>query len=203
MANQLDNGSIEDLKVGETLLMNAKKVGGDKIQLQFAEIVQSTEREISALTVLNKSDDRFSSRARRAWVTAEPSDAGKIFNINFGDDNENWELTDKGEIMELNILNPMFETTRFRLLVTETTESSEWQQDNLERAAKRKGKEGPFVMNNGNYIFSNTSTILTNEETKDKHDFLIADSTMIEVKAEDLVENAEEEEIFATDNVMS
>ena len=57
-------------------------------------------------------------------------------------------------------------------------------------------------MNNGNYIFSNTSTILTNEETKDKHDFLVADSTMIEVKAEDLIESTEEE-IFATDNVMS
>ena len=200
MANQLDSGSIEDLKVGETLLMNAKKVNGEKIQLQFAEIVQSTERELSALTVLNKSDDRFSSRARRAWVTAEPVDAARIFDVNFGDDGE-WIMTDEGEIIELNILNPMFETTRFRLLVTETTESSEWQQDNLERAAKRKGKEGPFVMSNGNYIFSNTSTILTNEETTDKHDFLIADSTMIEVKAEDLVEV--EEEIFDTENVIS
>ena len=200
MANQLNTGSVDDLKVGETLLMNAKKVGGEKIQLQFAEIVQSAEREINALTVLNKSDDRFSSRARRAWVTAEPVDAARIFDINFGDDNEAWEMTDKGEVMELNILNPMYETTRFRLLVTETTESTEWQKENLEKAAKRKGKEGPFVMNNGNYIFSNTSTILTNEETTDKHDFLIADSTMIEVKAEDLVEV--EEEVFDTENVM-
>ena len=201
MANQLNSGSIDDLKVGETLLINAKKVGGEKIQLQFAEIVQSAERELNALTVLNKSDDRFSSRARRAWVTAEPSDAENIFNVNFGDDNEDWEMTDKGEIMELDILNPMFEITRFRLLVIETTESNEWQKDNLERAAKRKGKEGPFVMNNGNYIFSNTSTVLTNEDTKDKHEFLIADSSMIEIKAEDLVEI--EEEIFETDNVMS
>jgi hypothetical protein len=199
--NQLNSGSIEDLKVGETLLMNAKKVNGDKLQLQFAEIVQSAEREINALTILNKSDERFSSRARRAWVTAEPTDASNIFNINFGDDNEDWEMTDKGEVMELDILNPVFEDIRFRLLVTETTESTEWQKDNLERAAKRKGKEGPFVMNNGNYIFSNTSTILTNEETTDKHDFLIADSTMIEVKAEDLVEV--EEEIFDTENVIS
>ena len=200
MANQLNTGSVDDLKVGETLLMNAKKVGGEKIQLQFAEIVQSAEREINALTVLNKSDDRFSSRARRAWVTAEPVDAARIFDINFGDDNEAWEMTDKGEVMELNILNPMYETTRFRLLVTETTESTEWQKENLEKAAKRKGKEGPFVMNNGNYIFSNTSTILTNDDTEDKHDFLIADSTMIEVKAEDLVEV--EEEVFDTENVM-
>jgi len=110
-------------------------------------------------------------------------------------------MTDKGEIMELQILNPMFETTRFRLLITETTESTEWQKDNLERAAKRKGKEGAFVMSNGNYIFSNTSTILTNDDTKAKHEFLEADSTTIEVKAEDLVEL--EDEVFETDNVMS
>ena len=66
--NTLNSGSIDSLKKGDTLLVGARKVSNGKIQMEFAEIIQSADRALSALTVLNKSDDRFSSRARRAWT---------------------------------------------------------------------------------------------------------------------------------------
>ena len=60
---------------------------------------------MNALSLLNASDSRFSSGAHRAWVTAEPADASERLGINFGDDGE-WYDTEKGEMMDLMILNP-------------------------------------------------------------------------------------------------
>ena len=86
--NQLNSGSLKELQVGETLLTVARKVANGKIQLEFAEKVTAKDRPLSALTVLNASDSRFSSGARRGWATAEVLDASEIFDVNFGDDGE-------------------------------------------------------------------------------------------------------------------
>ena len=75
--NKLNSGSLEGLQAGECLLMSARKVNNGKIQLEFAEKIAAKDRPISALTVLNASDSRFSSGARRGWATAEPIDASK------------------------------------------------------------------------------------------------------------------------------
>jgi hypothetical protein len=193
MANQLSTGSIETLQKGQTLLVNARKVNGDKLQLEFAEIVKVNDRGENVLSILNKSDDRFSSNARRAWVTAEPSDATESFGVSFGPDAA-WYASEKGEMLELNILNPMIKNIRCRVLVSETTEATDWQQTNLEKSAKRKGKEGDYITHGGDYIFSNTEVVLTNKATEDMHVMLEPDSVNIKAPVAS-VEDAFDNEI--------
>ena len=159
MANDA-KGSVDTLNPGETLLLGARKVNSGKIQLEFAEIIQTSDRPVSLLTLLNKSDDRFATRARRAWITAEPLDASEAFDINFGDDGD-WYISDKGEIMDINILNPTYNNVNMKLRIFETITPNKWQEANLETSAKRRGRDGEYITHDGDYIFSNTDMILT------------------------------------------
>ena len=179
MENTKNSGSLDTLNLKDTLLVSARKINGGKISLEFAEIIKSGDKAVSALTLLNASDARFSGKPRRAWVTAEPVDAAKAFGVNFGAD-AGWYASEKGEMLELNILNPAINGNRCRVLVNETTEPNEWQAENIERSAKRKGKEGPFITHEGDYIFSNTEVVLNNGNTDDLHVFLAPDSTTLQ-----------------------
>ena len=174
MANYA-KGSMDTLNPGDTLLVSARKVNGGKIQLEFAEIIQTSDRPVSLLTLLNKSDDRFATRARRAWITAEPQDASDMFGINFGDDGE-WYMSDKGETMDINLLNPENNEMRMKLRIFESTTPTKYQENNLETAAKRRGKDGDFITHKGDYIFSNTDMVLTNDEVK--HVLLQSDDSL-------------------------
>ena len=192
MENQLNTGKIEDLQPGECLLIDARKVKNGKIQLHFAERISNGDRPMSALTILNASDPRFSSGARRAWATAEVADAAERFNINFGDDGDWYVGQDKKgeevELLDLNILNPFIDVNgnkfTFRVQVSETINANEWQAENLERTAKRKGKDGDYITHNGDYIFSNTTVVLVPEGTEVKHTFLEADNATVTTSAE-------------------
>ena len=67
------------------------------------------------------------------------------------------------EILVVNILNPVasFEGQEFplRVQIVETTEPTEWQRANINTAAKRKGKDGEFILHNGEYIFTRSSIV--------------------------------------------
>ena len=189
MSNQLNSGDLSSLQVGETLLTQARKIANGKIQLEFAEKVTAKDRPLSALTVLNASDIRFSSGARRGWATAEIIDASEVFNINFGDDGE-WYMGEtasgkSAELMELNILNPEFNNTRFRVRVVESTEPTASQQkyadelgvDVIETQAKRAGKGGDYILHNGEHIFMNSYVDLLPHSEDPTHIFLKSDTT--------------------------
>jgi hypothetical protein len=175
MKNQLNTGSLDTLKKGETLLVNARQVANGKIHLEFAEIIKVNEKGENVLALLNKSDDRFSSNARRTWITAEPADATDHLGVDFGAQAP-WYVSERGEMLDLNILNPLIKGSRCRVVVEESTEPTEYQADNLDKSAKRKGKGGEFITHEGNYIFSNTTIALTNESTEKMHIFLTPDS---------------------------
>ena len=177
--NQLNSGSIETLKKDDTLLVSARKINGGKVSLEFAEVIETSDRLVSALTILNKSDDRFSSRPRRSWVSSEPVDAAELFNVNFGDDGE-WYDSEKGEMMDLDILNPKYNGQRFRVQINETVEGTQWQIDNADVAAKRKGKGGDFITHNGEYVYSNGDVVLVNEGDNVTHTYLQTDTVTIE-----------------------
>tara|TARA_B110000858_G_scaffold5904_1_gene6595 strand:- start:1750 stop:2367 length:618 start_codon:yes stop_codon:yes gene_type:complete len=180
MANQLNSGTLDTLKANETLLLQARKVANGKIQLEVAESIQLSDRPQNVLGMLNKSDDRFKSNARRTWITAEPTDASELFGVDFGLEAEWYMGTSKSgssvELLDLNILNPIINGTRCRIMITETIEPTEWQAENVERSAKRKGAEGAFITHDSNYIFSNTTLVLTDGDTKEMHTFLTPDS---------------------------
>ena len=190
MENTTNSGSLDTLNLKDTLLVSARKINGGKISLEFAEIIKSGDKAVSALTLLNASDSRFSGKPRRAWVSAEVVDAAKLFNINFGDDGE-WIMTERGEMMELNILNPEHKDERFRLQINETTQGTQYQLDNIETSAKRRGKDGEFITNEGNYVFSNTEIVMINKNENVTHTYLETDSqaiTKVEDKVEELTE---------------
>ena len=190
MSNQLNTGKLESLQQGDTLLVAVRKVSGDKIHLEFAEIVQIGDKPASILSILNESDARFSSRARRAWMTAEPNDATKHLGIDFGLTNDKWYMSEKGEVMDLNVLNPTINNIRCRLVINETTDATDWQADNIETSAKRRGKDGDYITHKGNYIFSNTTIILTDDTPT--HTILEADEVLVDDNVEEVntVENS-------------
>ena len=82
-------------------------------------------------------------------------------------------MGDKGEMLDLNILNPTMNDIRCRLKIEETIEGTDWQNDNITTAAKRRGKDGDYITHLGAYIFSNTSVVLS--EVEAEHELLEAD----------------------------
>lgn len=164
---------LDQLNPGETLLIEAIKVANGKIQLHFAEVLEQ-EREENVLAMFNDGDDRFSQsgRARHCWEVAEPAAASQLFNINLMDDAE-WTMNDSGkEVVPIGILNPTINGKRLRLQITETiTPRSEWDTENLENAAKRRGKKGDFITHKGFHIFVNSNMVLK----EPNHTFLEAD----------------------------
>jgi hypothetical protein len=173
MGNSINSGSLNTLKLGDTLLLTARKVKGDKISLEFAEVLKVQEGPVTAVSRFNRSDSRFGNRARRAWVNVTVEDVSADLGMDFSDNNPEWEMTPRGEMLELNMLNPTVEGERIRVAVNETTEPDAYQADHIETAAKRKGKDGEFIKHNGEYIFSNTLVVITNEVIE--HTLLEAD----------------------------
>lgn len=164
---------LDQLNPGETLLIEAIKVANGKIQLHFAEVLEQ-EREPNVLAMFNQGDDRFAQggKARHCWKVAEPAAASTLFNVNLMDDAE-WTMNDSGkEVVQIGILNPTINGKRLRVQITETiTPRSEWDTENVDQAAKRRGKDGDFITHKGYHIFTNTDMVL-NEPV---HTFLEAD----------------------------
>jgi hypothetical protein len=177
MANTINSGSLQGLQMGQTLLLQARKVNGGKIQLEFAEIVQSRSNTVNPLALFNKSDDRFSQAgARRAWLTAEQKDASAYLGVDVSD-NAPWTVDAMGrEVLILNIINPTItingEQRSLKVQVTETVTPTDWQAQNIDTSAKRRGKDGAFITHKGCYIFANTSVVFDKAE----HVFLEADA---------------------------
>lgn len=161
--NTLNSGSLQGLQMNQTLMVSARKVAGAKVQLEFAEILQKdSTQSANPLAIFNKSDERFSQtgKARRAWMTVQPQDASSILGIDLSD-NAAWTVNALGqEVLMLNVLNPVAivngEALALKVEVVETTTPTEYQLDNIETAAKRRGKDGAFCTHKGNYIFANT-----------------------------------------------
>lgn len=174
MENQINTGSLETLTPGQTLIVNARKVNGGKLQLEFAEKLQREDRPVNALSMFNKSDQRFSggNGARRAWLTVEPSDASELLNVDLTDDSK-YSTDERGFVITpLNILNPAVEGQRMRVQIVETTEATEWDANNIEDSAKRAGKDGPFITHKGMYIFTQSNVVFG----EPKHVFLESDA---------------------------
>ena len=163
MANLLHSGDLNTLKLGQTLLTRFKKIEGGFVQMELAEVKEGS-RGLSAAFVFNQSDNRFSrNSARRAWQPATPADVQSTLGISVGDD-QAWELDEMGnETLTVNILNPTatYEGQEFnlRVQIVETTEPTDWQRANINTAAKRKGRDGEFILHDGEYIFTRSSIV--------------------------------------------
>jgi len=163
MANLLHSGDLNTLKLGQTLLTRFRKIEGGFVQMELAEVKEGS-RGLSAAFVFNQSDNRFSrNSARRAWQPATPADVQSALGISVGDD-QAWEMDEMGnETLTVNILNPTatYEGQEFnlRVQIVETTEPTDWQRANINTAAKRKGRDGEFILHDGEYIFTRSSIV--------------------------------------------
>ena len=150
--------NVENLEMGECLLVSARKVNGGKVQLAFAQkIKNSAARPASIVGLLNASDDRFTQtgKPRYAWISVEPSDASEKLGLDFS------SLKEVGDTMDINKLNPSIDGQPLNIQITETTEGTEWEVANLETAAKRAGTDGEFILtNDGHYIFMHSTVVL-------------------------------------------
>ena len=176
MDNQLNSGSLSTLKEGQTILINGRKVKGDKIKLEFGEIIKSPNSgQSSILGELNFDDERFTnSGVRRSWMTGTVEGINKVLGIRL-DTTSDWYMTEKGEMVDLDILNPVHtDGIRLRMLVTETTEPTEYQQENVDTTCMRRGKDGDYITHQGSNMWSNTTIVKTNDTVE--HTWLDRDS---------------------------
>jgi hypothetical protein len=183
--------TIATLVVGQVLLASARRVAGDKVQLEFAEIIVNPKSSTNVLAELNADDDRFAAGkkgARRAYLTASPSLAEAHFGIKLAD------LNADGSKTEYNILNPELKGMKLRMQISEKFEGSAYEMENSQKTAKQyKDNKGvvKYFVKDGKLIFSE-ATMVTNEP---KHKIIESDSQLtwdeyVASKVESTVESA-------------
>ena len=185
--------TINNLVAGETLLVSVKgTANGVKVGLEFAEIISSGTSSNgggnSIVSAFNQADEKFvqAAKPRRAYLYATNEDVQRLLDIDVSDINAN-------DVEDLNILNPSVNGNRLRVQIEETVSPTEWQATNIEKAAKRAGKDGKFITSKGNYIFTN-ATVVDGEAS---HTFLASDAPVAKgikaIKAPTAQEVAQEE----------
>ena len=141
------------------VLESARGVKGGKVQLAFSQVVKTAPSSVNVLGLLNEDDERFNQqKPRYAWLSGTPASIEKQFGIDVSGLGE-------GDVLEIGQVDPKlagFPNESLNIQITETTEGSDWQVANFDRAAKRAGKDGDFIMKDGMYIYVN-STIVTGE----------------------------------------
>ena len=165
------NPALDALQPGETLLVKARGVKGDKVELEFAERVDNPNKKAGTsnplVSLLNQSDDRFSAAGpRRGWITGTKADIQARLGLDVS-------ALGLGQEIMINKVNPNLGGQRLRLQIVETTKATDYQAANIEKAAKRRGKDGDFITHNSMYIFANTYIIPSADEVT--HVWLDAD----------------------------
>ena len=161
-----------ELAPGEVILESARQLDGGKVNICVA--TRLVGGRVNLLALLNKSDSRFEggSGIRRAWMVGEKSDIEQLFGIKLSDNLS----TDKMNPTMINLLNPEVVGQPVSIEIVERTtsqiqaeiaasnsdskkESLNWLLDNQETTAKRAGKDGDFLMKDGENIFSTTEVV--------------------------------------------
>lgn len=141
------------------VLESARGVKGGKVQLAFSQVIKTASSSANVLGLLNEDDDRFNQqKPRYSWLSGTPASIQKQFGIDVSGLGE-------GDVLEIGQVDPKlagFPNETLNIQITETTEGSEWQVANFDRAAKRAGKDGDFIMKDDMYIYVN-STVVTGE----------------------------------------
>lgn len=139
------------------VLESAKAVKGGKVQLAFSQMVDLGQKATNVLGLLNASDERFSqSKPRYAWLTAEPTDVKKQFDIDVTG------LTE-GQELEIGLVDPRmaaYPDTQLNIQIVETVDGTPYDVQNFETRAKRAGKDGDFIMKDDLYIYVRTSVVV-------------------------------------------
>ena len=141
----------------ELVLNSARMINGGKVSLEFTqEITTENSAPKNILSLLNASDERFKQSAGKtyAWVSAVPSDAESIFGLDLS------SLENVGDVLELGIVDPTIQGKQLNIQVVETTKGNEWEVANIEKSAKRAGKDGDYITTkDGEFIYRRATVV--------------------------------------------
>ena len=139
-------------------LVSARKINGTKIELEFTQVVVTgEERQVNLLSLLNASDERFtqSGKVTHCWLSAEPQDATALFNIDFSG------LVELGDSMELDVVVGQIQGKDMNIQIIESTDGTEYEIANMDKSAKRAGKDGAFILTaEGAFIYRRATIVL-------------------------------------------
>ena len=178
------------LKEGDLLLVGYRKVakkGSDHLTLDFAEQVK--KRSIDS--IFHTADPRWvnSNKPRRCFKDITRQDFQQIFEIDPSNATNEW--------IQLNILNPLIEGKRYYMKITESTDPSKFQEQNVLLFSKHipanveKDQPELYFIRDGKQIFSSTTLSL-----KQGDHFLIQEDERVteeELITRGIVEYEEEE----------
>lgn len=167
MANQLNSGSLNTLKLDQTLLSHVQKAANDSYQACFIERIdrngapkaEANNDEIDALSILNYGDARFQQGSVTYVYTRITPESlalmdiknadGTAFNLDAAEFSA--KTTKAGKVVQacdLNILNPTIADAnhqatgmRYRIKLVETHEPTQWQLDNSAHKINPSTKE--------------------------------------------------------------
>lgn len=135
-------------------LVSAKAVNGGKISLEFTQVVNQSGASASLTSLLNADDERFNqSKPRHAWITGTVGMVKELFGIDCSQ-------MKVGEVFEIDQEEPTIKGELLNLQLSETTKGTEWEVANIEKAAKRAGKDGDYIVTaDGQYIFTRVDVV--------------------------------------------
>ena len=181
--------TASSLMPGEVTLESVRKLSGGKLYICVAEKIKGISSNKSTASLFNSSDSRFSTGVRKAWQPVERVDFENATGYVLPADSD--LSVDASNPTMLNIFSPKLTTGEYlKIEITETQTPDEYQASDVEKTAKRAGKDGELLMKNGSPIWSNTVIV-----------FGDAAHTLIQ---HDTAENAslvEEELSVATDEI--
>jgi len=131
--------------------------------------------------MLNASDERFKQSGGKtyAWVSAVPADAEAIFGLDLS------SLENVGDVLDLGIVEPSIQGKQLNIQVVETTKGNEWEVANIEKSAKRAGKDGDYITTkDGEFIYRRATVVAGEPQHK------IITETVRASTADEAIENA-------------
>lgn len=159
--------ALEQLPKGKTMAVRVKHVKNGKIQIEFAQKIDSADSSVNVLSIFNKSDKRFSQNGpRRTWLTAEKADALKIAGI---------KLDDSVPYQEILKVMDTYQGLEYNLKITEKLES-EYTSEEINSDVlnfKRAGKDGNFFYSkNGQRVVQEIDLVLTQPGVPVAHSYI-------------------------------
>ena len=144
-----------NLNPGQVMLVSAKGVANGKVQLEFAQIVDTGRKAVDLTSLINEDDARFNqAKPRRAWMTGTKASIAKYFpSISVADLAE-------GATLEIGQLDPAIDGKPLNLQIIESTKGTDYENANVDTKAKRAGKDGDFIMKDGHYILTRVSVVV-------------------------------------------
>jgi hypothetical protein len=206
----------EKLTTGDVLLISAKQTkdytNTSMVTLEWAEKMPSSatgRRKITAVQLLNTSNEKFSSGAQRCWESYTTADLKEFLGLDTSPNSKAWyiDTSKDGESimrMDLGILNPATivndEICFWKMEINESTEPDAYQAENAEATCKTAGKGGTPITHEGQLVWRNTEMILfqpSDSETEAIHTYLKSDPRKATIQV------LEEEELDFEDSMIS